>query len=206
MRSSLVAAAILSFAVSAARAEEHESAPVIESLNFANQEIGANVGIQVDAVGLATGGLHVGGEYLYRLADSTWFDGEASFSFGGGGPSCYLGRDQNDVCNPGGVGGVGFQLAAAVRWVLLVPKRRQDPLAYAKFGVAIHINTFPDDSVTGLGIPLLFGGGGRYRIGKGVSLMSEVDFLTGPAWYGKGIGTVGTLQIEMEVGVEIALD
>lgn len=188
--------------------ETAEETPVpepLETLSFADQEIGAKLGLQVGAIGVSAGGFHFGGEYLYRLSDTTWFDGEASFAFGGTSPACYLDRDQSTVCNPGGLGGIGFQLDAGARFVLLVPKKIKEPLAYAKVGVGLHITSLPEDGVVGIGVPVFAGGGGRYRMSKGVSLMSEVIFAGGPAWYGDGIGLIGTLQITLTIGVEFAL-
>ena len=79
-----------------------------------DQGIGATVGIA--AGGRVTpGGLRITGHYLYQLSHQDWFDGTASFTFGGGDAACF--RDRMDVtsCGHDFNDGNSVELAAGIR-------------------------------------------------------------------------------------------
>src|SRR6185295_14383983 len=79
-----------------------------------DQSIGVEAGL---AVGGRTtpGGLRVIGHYLYQLAERDWFDGGASFTFGGSSGECFRDRSDQFLCEHGVADGQGFEVSATVR-------------------------------------------------------------------------------------------
>src|SRR5688572_23366402 len=79
-----------------------------------DQEIGAEVGIATGGR-VTPGGLRVAGHYLYQLSESDWFDGGASFTYGGGGAACRRDAMEAMACDHDLADGSAVVLSASVR-------------------------------------------------------------------------------------------
>jgi hypothetical protein len=79
-----------------------------------DQGIGSAIGLAGGGRSTA-GGLRNTGHYLYQLAERDWFDGIASFTFGGGDAGCFRDRSDAVICQHGLAAGGSIELAAGVR-------------------------------------------------------------------------------------------
>lgn len=198
-----LAFALAAAAPGAGRAEEpaDDAPPQPER----NQEIGPRIGAQLGFGGVSPGGLRVGGVLLYRMTEETWFDGEASFTFGSGDRGCYLGRDPGEptVCEHGLADGFSATFAAGGRWLL---SQRHDGLVpFVRGGVALSMVSFSDDDVLGLALPLWVGAGGRFWVAPRVAVGGEVVFTVGPGWYDRDQGAEPYVGLIVQFGVDFAL-
>ena len=97
-----------------AQADDAAAVATSAPADLNDQGIGASIGIATG--GRSTpGGLRVGGHYLYQLASSDWFDGTASFTFGGGDAACFRDRKNEFLCDHGLADGRAVEVAANVR-------------------------------------------------------------------------------------------
>src|SRR5688572_11595198 len=84
-----------------ARAEETSvAAGAAKDEDIGDQLIAAELGVAVGGR-VTPGGLRVSGHYLYQLTEQDWFDGTASFTFGGGDAECFRNRDDEFLCDHG---------------------------------------------------------------------------------------------------------
>lgn len=200
MRRGVIAAVALAGAATGARAEE-PAAETAEEARLPDQALGGSIGVA--AGGRSTpGGVRVTGHYLYQLSDRDWFDGVASFTFGGGDPGCFRDRDDRLVCDHGLAAGGAIELAIGVRR-MFAAQGRYRPFARAAIGVGLA--RFGGDDVAGLAIPLHAGAGLRAHVADGVGIVALADVALGVAWFGRGLGAEPQLGLAITAGVELAL-
>jgi hypothetical protein len=200
------AAALVAFVAAAgafapARADE----PAQEPEPIGKQEIGLRLGAQVGLSSLTPGGVRLGGVYLYRMDETTWFDGEAATSFGGGGSGCFYDRseDLTLVCHHGGFDGFGMSLAAGIRYVLI--EQTSGFLPYVRAGAGLSYNGFSADEVSGVGLFGYGGAGGRFRVAPGVAIGGEALLLLGAGLYNSDLGGRLLAGLVVQFGVEFTL-
>jgi opacity protein-like surface antigen len=166
------------------------------------QGIGAEVGL-ASGSHLTPGGLKIAGHFLYRLSADDWFDGTASFTFGGGAARCFLDRDGSYVCDHGLLDGKAGEIVAAVR-------RQFDAQGqfrpYARAGVGVGVARFSDDDVTGLTLALHGGGGVRARVQDVLAVVIDADVMAGLGVFGHAIGGASQLGFSIMAGVEFDLE
>ena len=193
--------AVLAFVPAAAQADE----PAAAEAPMGKQEIGLRLGAQVGLSSLTPGGVRLGGVYLYRMDETTWFDGEASTAFGAGGSGCFYDRSENLtlVCHHGGFDGFGMSLAAGVRYVLT--EQASGFLPYLRAGAGLSYAGFSDDSVSGVGLFGYGGAGGRFRVAPGVAIGGEALLLLGAGLYNSDLGGRLLAGLVVQFGVEFTL-
>jgi len=190
------AALVLCLAAAAAHADPQ---PLI-----ADQELGARLGLDLRLAGVAPGGARIGGAWLLRMNEIIWFDGEASFTYGGGGPRCFLDRDRDRVCSPGVVSGAGFRLLAGARW-FAPPRLPSRFVPYLRGGLGAEVLSYAADDVSGLALGGWAGAGGRYRVADTVAVGGDAMIWAGPTVGAQGIGGAGVLGLAVQIGVDLAL-
>jgi len=180
-------------------ADDHEAEP------SGDIALGARLGLQLGVGGATPGGLRVGGAYLHRLTEAWWFDGEASFSFGGGGTACELSPPPGEVpgCDHGLADGSGLQAIAGARWIL--PQSADGFQPYARGGVGVGVASFGDDEVSGLAVLGQIAGGGRFHVAERISVGAEAAVFLGPAFFSDELGTVGYGGLVVQGAVEFEL-
>ncbi|MBA3396323.1 MAG: hypothetical protein H0T89_27075 [Deltaproteobacteria bacterium] len=204
--SRLVIVAILACSAGLAAAEE---TTVVEDTDasgtiadeIGDQGIGAAVGIA--AGGRVTpGGLRIAGDYLYQLSSEDWFDGTASFTFGGGGAACYRDRMDLVVCNHGFTDGGAIEITAGVRR-MFASQGKYRP--FARAGVGVAIVRFGDDDVSGLAFPLHLGGGVRVAVDPRVAVVAQGEVVAGFGRFNRGLGWEPQLGFALTAGAEFRL-
>ena len=193
----LIVASLL--AGGAASAEPTDAGPV--AADVGDQAIGADIGAAGGGRDTA-GGARLGGHYLYQLSDTDWFDGTASFTFGGGGAACFRDRMNAFVCEHGIADGRAVEIAATVRRYF---NAQGDFRPFARAGIGIGITNFGDDSVTGLAIPLHLGGGVRANVADAVAIVGQADLAIGFGVFGKSLGLEPQLGLAVTAGAEFKL-
>lgn len=169
--------------------------------DIGDQAIGADIGAA--AGGRVTpGGARVSGHYLYQLSDQDWFDGTATFTYGGGGAACFRDRMNTFVCEHGLADGRGVEIAATVRRFFTA---QGDFRPFARAGVGVGIVNFGDDSVSGLAIPLHLGGGVRANVAEGVAIVAQADLAVGFGVLNKTLGLEPQLGFGITAGAEFQL-
>src|SRR5690606_7270018 len=104
----IVMAVGLSFVIADVAVAEPASVHAIGKRD-SDQALGAEVGIA--AGGDATpGGLRVAGRYLYQLSANDWFDGIASFTYGGHTAGCNSDAMEPVMCTHGATSGSSFEI------------------------------------------------------------------------------------------------
>jgi hypothetical protein len=205
MRRALIAAALpLLFVPLPAHGQEgieEDDEEDIRAPYIADLELGARIGLQGGG-GVTPGGFRIAGAYLQRMTSETWFDGEASFVFGGGGRSCYYNRNVDFVCAPGLVEGFAAQFSAGGRWYPTITESGFIP--FLRGGAALHIPHFGDDEVTGLALPLWLGAGGRYRVTPRIAITADLTITFGGALYNRDMGIAPYTSLHVQFGVDIA--
>ncbi len=189
---------VLAFSSPVFAAELTSTAPII-----AEKEMGIRLGTQFSADDVTPGGLRVGGLFLQRMSQRSWFDGEASFSFGANEAGC---ESQNGTfsCPHGLTDGFGMQLSLGGRYVFDALLGGLQP--YARGGVGVHLARFGADDLTGAAFPLWAGGGGRFRVADGVSLAGEALVFAGPSVFNRDLGAEPYVGMLIQVGVEFQLE
>lgn len=216
--------AVVVAAGSAARADETPS-PVRRSSSSApfavfdgslvappdlkDQAIGVNVGI-VTGSRVTAGGLRVDGHYLYQLADADWFDGTASFTFGGGDAACFRDRMNDFICDHGLADGKAVEVSAMVRHFLSERRRASvgssgEFWPFVRAGVGARIVRFSDDEVTGFAIPLHAGAGLRVSLTEGLALTALAELELGFGWFNQSLGFEPQLGAAISAGAEFGL-
>ncbi len=166
-----------------------------------DQAIAAETGI-AGGGRVTPGGLRVAGHYLYQLSETDWFDGTAAFTFGGGGAACFRDRMDTAVCDHGFVDGRGVEITAAVRRVF-APQNGFRP--FARIGIGLALVQFADDSVSGITIPLHFGGGIRARVAPSIAVIAQGDLMLGIGRFGSDLGTQRQIGVAFTAGAEFRL-
>lgn len=151
---------------------------------------------------VTAGGLRLAGHYLYQLSDQDWFDGVASFTFGGGDPACFRDRLDAFVCEHGAADGKGFEIDASVRRIF-APQGRFRP--FARAGVGIGYVSFSSDDVSGMVIPLHVGGGVRASVAEQIGVSIQGDLGIGLAELGHTLGAQPQIGLAIVAGVEFKL-
>ncbi|MDQ3339845.1 MAG: hypothetical protein M4D80_32200 [Myxococcota bacterium] len=168
-----------------------------------DQSVGGQIGIAGGGGGGVTpGGLRISGHYLYQLSAQDWFDGTASFTFGGGGAECFRDRMDFVVCDHGFADGRAVEVVAAVRRYF-APQGKYVP--FARLGVGISVVRFGDDDVTGVAIPIHFGGGVRANVAHQVAIVAQGELMAGLGRFGRGMGTEPQLGVAVTAGAEFRL-
>jgi len=166
-----------------------------------DQSLGAALGLA--AGGRVTpGGLRVTGHYLYQLSAEDWFDGTASFTFGGGGAACFRDRMNDTVCDHGLADGGAIEITAAVRRIFAA---RGTFRPFVRAGVGVALVRFGDDDLTGLAIPLHAGGGLRASVGEGVAIVAMAELTAGIGRFGQDLGAEPQLGFAVTAGAELRL-
>ena len=148
------------------------------------------------------GGLRITGHYLYQLSDTDWFDGTASFTYGGGGAACFRDRSAQLVCDHGLAQGAGIELAASVRRVF-EPHGGLRP--FARAGLGFELVRFTDDHVSGVAFPLHLGGGVRTEVAPSVAIVVEAEVALGLGRFNQGLAAEPVFGLAIAAGVEFVL-
>ncbi|HEY5933116.1 MAG TPA: hypothetical protein VIU61_00695 [Kofleriaceae bacterium] len=174
----------------------------IESADgMGDQGIGAAMGIA--AGGRVTpGGLRISGHYLYQLSNDDWFDGTASFTFGGGDAACFQDRMAVTQCGHDFNDGNAIELAAGVRRMFAA---RGTFRPFARAAVGLSFVRFRNDDVTGLAIPVHLGGGVRARVAPGLAVVGQAVVMFGFGGFGRGLGAEPQLGMAVTAGAEFQL-
>jgi hypothetical protein len=166
-----------------------------------DQGVGAAMGIA--AGGRVTpGGLRITGHYLYQLSSEDWFDGTASFTFGGGDAACFADRMAATQCGHDFNDGNAIELAAGVRRVFAV---RGNFRPFARAALGLSFVRFRNDDVTGLAVPLHLGGGVRARVAPGVAVVGHAEVMLGFGGFSRGLGAEPQLGMAVTAGAEFEL-
>lgn len=160
-------------------------------------EIGAASGGRV-----TVGGLRITGHYFYQLSDEDWFDGSASFTFGGGGAACFRDRSAELICDHGLADGDALEIAANARRYFA---SRGDFRPFARVGIGIGLARFGGDKLSGLNIPLHAGGGVRAVVSDGIAIVVEGELAAGLGVYNRGLGAEPLFGLALAMGVEFSL-
>ena len=169
--------------------------------DMGDQGIGAAMGIA--AGGRVTpGGLRFTGHYLYQLSNEDWFDGTASFTFGGGDAACFQDRMAVTQCGHDFNDGNAIELAAGVRRMFAA---RGTFRPFARAAVGLSFVRFRNDDVTGLAIPIHLGGGVRARVAPGLAVVGQAEVMLGLGGFGRGLGAEPQLGMAVTAGAEFQL-
>lgn len=205
MRRRLIAA--LTIAITAVSAHAETDASVVgapdepDQDEIGDQAIGADIGISGGGR-VTPGGLRVAGHYLYQLSHQDWFDGTASFTYGGGDARCFRDRMDTFRCDHGFTDGGSVEISANVRR-MFAPRGAFHPFARAGLGVALV--RFSGDDVSGLAFPLHAGGGVRASVAPGFAVVAQADVQLGIGMFGHGLGAEPQLGMTVTAGAEFRL-
>ncbi len=178
------------------------------SLTSANEELGdQGIGGMVGVASggrVTAGGVRVTGSYLYQLSDQDWFDGIASFTFGGGEAGCYSDRqDRMSLsCDHGLADGSALELAAGVRRMF---KGQGGFRPFVRAAIGISYTRFTADELSGVGVPVHLGGGVSAKVADGVRLVAFTELTVGLANFGRGLETEPQLGLAVTAGAEFRL-
>lgn len=166
-----------------------------------DQAVGAELGV-AGGGRVTPGGLRISGHYLYQLSGQDWFDGTASFTYGGGGAACFRDRMDTFTCDHGLADGGSVEIAATVRRVFAAQGAFRP---FARAGVGVAVVRFGGDDVTGLAIPVHLGGGLRVQVAPQVAVVTQVDVAAGVGLFGQGLGAEPQLGMTVTAGAEFRL-
>ncbi len=169
--------------------------------DMSDQGLGAEVGAAVGGR-VTPGGLRVAGHYLYQLSDQDYFDGTATFTYGGGSAGCFRDRMNNFVCDHGLASGGGVEVAAGVRRFF---GGRDQFWPFARAGVGLAIVRYQNDSVTGLAIPVHVGGGVRAAVSDGIAIVGEGALDIGFGVFNHSLGLQPQVGVAITAGAEFRL-
>jgi len=203
MRRRLVSALVLAAAATSAQAETSlvRSPDEPDQDEIGDQAIGADLGV-AGGGRVTPGGLRVAGHYLYQLSHQDWFDGTASFTYGGGDARCFRDRMDTFLCDHGFTDGGSVEISANVRRVF-APRGSFHP--FARAGVGVALVRFSGDDVSGLALPLHAGGGIRARVAPGFAVVAQADVQLGFGLFGHGLGVEPQLGMTLTAGAEFRL-
>jgi len=167
----------------------------------AGQGVGGELGI-AGGGRVTPGGLRIAGHYLYQLSDRDWFDGSASFTYGGGGAECFRDREDRFICQHGFADGKSVEISANVRrW--FAPQGQFHP--FARVGVGVALVDFSSDGVSGIAIPLHAGGGVHAEVSPGIAIVVQAEVELGFGAFGHGLGVEPQLGAAVLAGAEFRL-
>jgi len=169
--------------------------------DMSDQTIGAELGAAVGGR-VTPGGLRVAGHYLYQLSEQDFFDGTASFTYGGGSAACFRDRMNSLVCDHGLADGGAVEVSASVRRFF---GGHDQFWPFARAGVGLAIVRFQDDGVTGLGIPVHLGGGVRAEVSDGVAIVGEGALDIGFGVFNHSLGLEPQVGVAITAGAEFRL-
>lgn len=164
------------------------------------QGIGAAIGLATGGRSTA-GGFRVRGHYTYQMSRADWFDGTASFTYGGGGAACFRDRANDTICDHGYLDGATAEIAAGVRRYFPAQGRLQP---FARLSIGLAIVRFGDDDLTGLAVPVHVGAGVRARISSDLAVLVLSEGMFGVARFG-GLGAEPQAGISITAGAELRL-
>lgn len=190
----------------AAAAPPSEPAAAAEDLEAAesrwtDQGLGVGMGLAVGSRH-TPGGLRISGAYLYRLSKDDWFDGAASFTIGSGDAACFRDRDDERVCDHGALDGFAFDVIAAIRrsWPV-----ENSFAPFVRLGAGLRFVRFSGDSIAGLAIPLIGGGGVAIDMSPTTRLVAAGQLELGAGLFTRDLGAATQFGMSLSVGVEFAL-
>lgn len=166
-----------------------------------DQGIGAAIGVAAGG-SFTPGGVRVTGHYLYQMSAQDWFDGVASFTYGGDTAGCYEDRAATTMCEHGLTAGSGVEIAATVRR-MFAPQGAFQP--FARLGIGVAIARFSSDDVSGIGFPVHAGGGVRARVAPTVSIVAQAELAVGVGAYSHDLGAEPLIGMAVTAGAEFDL-
>ena len=165
------------------------------------QAISADLGV-AGGGRVTPGGLRIAGHFLYQLSDRDWFDGGASFTYGGGSAQCFRDRADQFVCEHGFADGKAIELVASLRrWY--APQGAFHP--FLRAGVGLALVGFSADSVSGLAFPLHAGGGVRAEVIPGFAIVVQADVELGVGVFNHALGIEPQAGAAVLAGAEFRL-
>lgn len=176
----------------------HATTPAEE---IGDQGIGADVGIATGGR-VTPGGLRVAGHYLYQLSSTDWFDGTASFTFGGDAAACAEDGMRTLSCDHGFTSGSGVEISANVRRMFAAQGAFRP---FARAGIGIAIVRFGEDGVAGMAVPVHLGAGLRAQVAPSVAIVSQADLQVGLGGFNRGLGAEPQLGLALTAGAEFRL-
>jgi hypothetical protein len=192
----------LALALAGANAAADDDAPASIAADVGDQAIGVEAGLA--AGGRVTpGGLRITGHYLYQLSDEDWFDGGASFTFGGGSAACFHDRSNNFICDHGLADGNGVEISATVRRYF---EAQGDFRPFARAGVGVGFARFGGDGVSGLIVPLHGGAGVRAAVTPWVAVVAQAELQLGIGVFNKSLGLEPQVGFSVVAGAEFRLE
>ena len=198
------AIAIVVMALTAPAAAESDTAVSATSLadEIGDQGMGASVGV-AGGTNFSPGGLRVAGHYLYQLSETDWFDGTASFTYGGRSAGCSPDQMSSALACDHGVGdGASVEIAATVRRMFAAQGAFR-PFARAGLGVAVV--RYAGDDLSGIAFPIHLGGGVRTAISPSVAVVAQADLSLGVGAFGRGLGLEPQVGMTVTAGAEFRL-
>jgi hypothetical protein len=195
-----LAACVAGGACAVAAAQPAEPAPSAAG-EIGDQVLGGAIGLAAGGRTTA-GGLRITGHYLYQLAEQDWFDGIASFTFGGGDPACFRDRGDDLVCDHGLAAGGAIEIAAGVRR-MFAPQGRFRPFARVAVGAALV--RFGGDDVIGVALAGHAGGGLRASVSPGIAIVALADAMLGLGTFSRGVGGEPQLGLAITAGAEVRI-
>lgn len=167
-------------------------------------ELGGRLGARLALAETMPGGVSVGAIFLYRMTARSWSETGLDLSFGGGEPGCFYTRASELTleCDHGVTDGFGVIASAGGRLYL---GARPGFQSYARAGAGLAITHFAGDELTGFGLPLHVGAGGRFDVAPRVRVVAEALIQAGLSWQGRGLGVEPLLGLTVQVGVDFAL-
>lgn len=177
------------------------SAQPVAPPDLGDQAIGASIGVAAGGRSTA-GGLRVSGNYLYQMSEQDWFDGTASFTFGGGDEACFRDRMDTLRCDHGIADGASAAIGANVRRFF---GGRGQYWPFLRLGVGVALVRFSDDEVTGIAVPLHAGGGFRVSVSDGIAITAEAGIDLGIAGFTRELGLEPQLGGSVTAGAEFKL-
>ncbi len=168
---------------------------------MSDQALGADLGVATGGR-VTAGGLRIAGHYLYQLSSSDWFDGTASFTFGGSTAACFRDRADTYICDHGLAQGGAAELEAGVRH-FFAPQGQFWP--FLRGGVGLRYVRFGNDNVSGAAIPLHLGGGVRVAASKGIAITVQGALELGIGAFNHSLGAEPQLGVAITGGVEFGL-
>ena len=166
-----------------------------------DQGISAQMGLSGGG-NLTPGGLRIDGHYLYQLSSQDWFDGVASFTYGGDSEGCYRDRMSTMVCNHGLTAGSAVEIAATVRR-MFASYGAFTP--FARAGLGVSIVRYSADDVSGFAIPLHAGGGVRVKVAPAVAVVAQGEMTLGLGAYSHDLGAETLFGMAFTAGAEFDL-
>jgi hypothetical protein len=177
------------------------AAPPVAPEDLSDQDIGAEIGLSSGGR-VTPGGLRLAGHYLYQLNAADWFDGSITFTYGGGGASCFRDRSDAFVCDHGLADGTGVEVGATVRR-FLGGKGQYWP--FVRAGVGAAIVRFSDDEVTGLALSAHGGAGLRVSVSPDVAVIGLAELVLGVGELNHGLGAEPLFGLAVGAGAEFRL-